>query len=436
MPSRLQKLDESTSQRNFGILSEAKQDAGKKTKERRVAPNAGVMLVGSSAQHGGLPAALLGGRWYAGKQVYVYTDFGGGVDKDETVQQGAFREFAEELLGQNEEEAKTTAMKLCEAVSLVGGRPFLHKGYAMFIVCAEDIMKALELPDVAEDATGIGRLLVLAKQNSELTSVALVGLEEMLRGALSDGCVRPLSVRNLDDQHRSTTEISLRQVMVGPGGSVASIRDALEALIHQQQDESRQAEAVTESHPPVESSDPLVESMAESKLFKPRRWNRCAGGYPATEELSESSTVAPADVKNSTERTKTVPYIFDMETGDPDDVLTLLFLGSHPEIELLAVTVTPGTNEQIALVRWLLQQMDLTHVRLGAQDWPKNIDRPMKLNSRFYQNFGRAPHGEPRCERADQVLLECCDDHVTLVTGAALHNLGDALKLDGFRLGR
>lgn len=58
------------------------------------------------------------------------------------------------------------------------------------------------------------------------------------------------------------------------------------------------------------------------------------------------------------------------------------------------------------------------------------------MNAAFYRSFGRSPDGEPRCERADQVLLECCDEHATLVTGAPLHNLGDVLAMDGFRLGR
>jgi pyrimidine-specific ribonucleoside hydrolase len=125
-----------------------------------------------------------------------------------------------------------------------------------------------------------------------------------------------------------------------------------------------------------------------------------------------------------------------METGDPDDILTLLFLGSHPAVELRAVTITPGTQEQVALVRWLLEQMDLTNVRLGAQDWPANAGKHIPLNTVFYKNFGRSPRGEPMCERADLVLSECCDERATLLTGGPLHNLGEALRMPGFRLGR
>ena len=43
--------------------------------------------------------------------------------------------------------------------------------------------------------------------------------------------------------------------------------------------------------------------------------------------------------------------VWDMETGDPDDYLTLLLLLGHPEVHLKAVTVTPGSPDQIGLVR-------------------------------------------------------------------------------------
>jgi hypothetical protein len=94
-------------------------------------------------------------------------------------------------------------------------------------------MEGFDLPAVHEDMSAIDHLFALAKQNSELTSIAIVSLEEMLRGALSDGWVCPLSTRQLDGQDRNSTEIQLRQVMVGAGGSICTIRDVLEAFIEQ-----------------------------------------------------------------------------------------------------------------------------------------------------------------------------------------------------------
>lgn len=45
----------------------------------------------------------------------------------------------------------------------------------------------------------------------------------------------------------------------------------------------------------------------------------------------------------------------DMETSDPDDFLTLLLLAGHPEVNLCAVTVTPGSPAQVGVVRLVVQ---------------------------------------------------------------------------------
>lgn len=54
-----------------------------------------------------------------------------------------------------------------------------------------------------------------------------------------------------------------------------------------------------------------------------------------------------------------------METGDPDDFLTLALLGGHPDVELVGVTVTPGTPHQIGVVRYGLAQLGLD-IPVGA----------------------------------------------------------------------
>ena len=59
------------------------------------------------------------------------------------------------------------------------------------------------------------------------------------------------------------------------------------------------------------------------------------------------------------------PFVFDMETGDPDDVLTLLWFLGHPQVDLRAVTVTPGTPYQVGVVRHVLGLMG-TDIPVGA----------------------------------------------------------------------
>lgn len=124
--------------------------------------------------------------------------------------------------------------------------------------------------------------------------------------------------------------------------------------------------------------------------------------------------------------------VWDMETGDPDDFFTLLLLLGHPSVELAAVTITPGTAAQVGVVRWALAQLGREDVPVGASrlDYDKAC-----VSEWHYKAFG--PIATSRdAEDAAALLVRVCDDDTTLVTGAALKNLGAALELDGFRLGR
>ena len=70
----------------------------------------------------------------------------------------------------------------------------------------------------------------------------------------------------------------------------------------------------------------------------------------------------------------TTPIIWDMETGDPDDFLTLLLLAGHPKVDLRAVTVTPGGADQIATVRWALKALGLEDVPVGGFANPTGLE--------------------------------------------------------------
>ena len=127
------------------------------------------------------------------------------------------------------------------------------------------------------------------------------------------------------------------------------------------------------------------------------------------------------------------------------------------------VTITPGSVDQISLVFWILKELELSDVRVGAQEWPRNAEKKC-IRGRFYESFGRisedslqgAPGGSSTwsgqtraiarihsfftsfcsttrhrgitiscsvlqgVETAAQVLLECCDEETTLLTGGGL----------------
>lgn len=160
--------------------------------------------------------------------------------------------------------------------------------------------------------------------------------------------------------------------------------------------------------------------------------------YTRTNPPAESHQHGACRASNATvtcTEANRVAIVFDMETEDPDDVLTLLFLAAHVAVDLKAVTVTPGSQFQVSLIRWLLQEVGLSGVRVGATDWPKNKNAPAP-RGKFYTHFGHMATKDKDCEVASKVLLECCDKNTTLLTGGPLTNLAAALTHDSFQLGR
>lgn len=143
--------------------------------------------------------------------------------------------------------------------------------------------------------------------------------------------------------------------------------------------------------------------------------------------------------------------VLDMETGDPDDFITLLLLLGHPEVNLKAVTVTPGTPDQVGVVRQALKWFgrdipigayNLDHqtksMREGSTSGPgegRHGARGVCVSSWHYKAYGTM---EPSREAAPgpEVLRANCNESTTLITGAPLKNLGGAMKLPGFHVGR
>jgi inosine-uridine nucleoside N-ribohydrolase len=126
-----------------------------------------------------------------------------------------------------------------------------------------------------------------------------------------------------------------------------------------------------------------------------------------------------------------IDVVWDMETNDPDDFLTLLLLLGHPRVRLRAVTIMPGSPHQVGLVKRALSWFG-ADLPVGAF----NLDHPKPCVSPWhYQAYGEAPPSR-EAEPGGELLARVCDETTTLVTGAPLKNLGAAMKIEGFRLGR
>lgn len=110
----------------------------------------------------------------------------------------------------------------------------------------------------------------------------------------------------------------------------------------------------------------------------------------------------------------------DMETRDPDDILTLCLVATHPAVDLAAVTVNPGTPVQLGVVRTVLDRLGV-QVPLGARVADGGGDAVSPFHHRW---LGDTPPARPdgvAHEVLARVLTE--DPDTVLLTGAPLHNL-------------
>lgn len=130
------------------------------------------------------------------------------------------------------------------------------------------------------------------------------------------------------------------------------------------------------------------------------------------------------------------PIIFEMETSDPDDFMTLLWLADHPKVNLLGVMVTPGSRDQCQLVRWGLDHCGRKDVIVGSlrgPSWWDTEDGKKERVSKFhYTNYG---HGVLNHEVGDVVGgpdtlgLSCIlNSEITVVVGSAPKNIGSAFR--------
>jgi len=117
-------------------------------------------------------------------------------------------------------------------------------------------------------------------------------------------------------------------------------------------------------------------------------------------------------------------FVFDMETGDPDDFLTLFLLLGHPKVNLKAVTVTPGTTGQIGLVKWACQQFG-RQLPIGSFNpaHDKNC-----VSAWHYNVFGKISEAKPS-DLGGVILKDLCNKSTILVTGAPLKNMKLAMDL-------
>jgi pyrimidine-specific ribonucleoside hydrolase len=114
-------------------------------------------------------------------------------------------------------------------------------------------------------------------------------------------------------------------------------------------------------------------------------------------------------------------FFLDLETSDPDDIFALALLATHPRSNLLGVTVHPGGEDQVGLVKFVLESLGKVLIPVGAGS-PKDLRT--RVSEFHYRWLGNTPQEKPdgsATEVIEDVLKK--NERVHLVTGAALTNI-------------
>lgn len=117
----------------------------------------------------------------------------------------------------------------------------------------------------------------------------------------------------------------------------------------------------------------------------------------------------------------------DIETADPDDILALCLLATHPKSNLKSVTVTPGGLDQVGVVKRILHTaLGKTHIPIGANGLD---DGKSRVSEFHYKWLGKVDKTKPDGSPTEIIGDTLREPNQMLVTGAALKNIGAALDL-------
>lgn len=113
--------------------------------------------------------------------------------------------------------------------------------------------------------------------------------------------------------------------------------------------------------------------------------------------------------------------IFDMETGDPDDLITLLMLLKNPEINLKAITCYEGSPVQIGLIEHVVA---LSGKTIPISGWNSEIK---DLSPYYKEVVGDWKPALSKITPVELLFNELTDD-TFILTGAPLTNIAAFLN--------
>ncbi len=125
---------------------------------------------------------------------------------------------------------------------------------------------------------------------------------------------------------------------------------------------------------------------------------------------------------------KEIDIFYDMETGDPDDPMTVLMLAVNKKAKLRGISIYPGSEDQVGFVKAMLMNIGLDDVLVGSRD----PNFPL-MNLQTSKTYRRLAMGDFSPAKPDglghEILAELYTKYPNgvLISGAPLGNIYDLL---------
>lgn len=112
---------------------------------------------------------------------------------------------------------------------------------------------------------------------------------------------------------------------------------------------------------------------------------------------------------------------------DPDDFFALCYLFAA-EVDVQAILVTPGDESQVAIVRFLLDQLDKTDIPIGVPTIGRCKERPGSVHLKLLDKYNY-PYWSDQCFLSDEILSTALlDTEIQFFICGPVKNIGHYLR--------
>lgn len=123
----------------------------------------------------------------------------------------------------------------------------------------------------------------------------------------------------------------------------------------------------------------------------------------------------------------------DIETSDPDDILSLIYLLGIEKIKIIGISIYPGSHDQIDLVKHILKMFNDEEIPIGSYMHNEKY-KSCKLSKWYHSVFGNIPKTDSIFIDTSELISKVCDENTIMFTAGPTKNFSRAVKNNNIKI--